>query len=85
MAQSAQVYDFKTKRRIKTPISREEYLDMADTVEVLIKERYPRWSHHSVAILWEMKFSAMFNIKFRQESYYELEELSEELYAEVHS
>lgn len=63
-------------------MSREEYIDALEAVEILIQETRPtRWSV-AKPIIHEMKLAAYFNAKFRETTRDELQDLIDELYVE---
>jgi hypothetical protein len=89
-AKTALVVDFETKTPIfaKILVSRQMYTETIECVEQFIKALRPLRKNQknlddALKIIVEMKFVACFNYKFRQETYHELEKLSDELYIEL--
>ena len=71
--------------RLKTtrlPISLEDFQDMLNTVEVLVKEARPETLKSALPVLQEMHFCAYFCPHFREAIRDELQELIDDLYEE---
>jgi hypothetical protein len=74
----------------KTLVSRPEFLELLNTVEEYIELLRPLRKNQknlddAIATVKEMKFVGMLNHQFRQETYQELDDFFDDLYAEVHS
>jgi flagellar biosynthesis chaperone FliJ len=87
---TALVVDFGTKTPIFTKIlvSRQIYMETAECIEQFIKALRPLRKNQknlddALKIIVEMKWNAYSNHRFRQETYHELEELSDEIYIEL--
>jgi hypothetical protein len=84
------VIDIKTRKPVyaKVLISQPEFIDLLETMERYIEHLRAKREgdfDESLEIIKEMKFCGTFNFKFRQETYPQLEELLDEIYAEIHS
>jgi ribosome-interacting GTPase 1 len=69
---------------VKKSVSREEYIDLLETVETYIKKLYPN-NDTSMKIIQEMKFVASLNHKFRENTYIDLKTFSDVLYERIHA
>ena len=64
-------------------MSAEEYIDVLDTIEILVEEARPDRLADVQGILHEMRWNAYFNAKFREHTRDHLQELVDSLYAET--
>lgn len=74
---------------VKELVSRVEYIELLETIETYIEQvkplrKKPNGLDNAVKIIQEMKFVGSLNHKFRQETFHELEDLSDDLYIEIH-
>jgi hypothetical protein len=74
----------------KVLISQYEFLDVLETVEKYIGHLRPLRKNQkhlddALEIVKEMKLVGMLNFHFRQETYDQLQDLLDDMYAEVHS
>ena len=76
----AKVIQFK---RRKQSMSAEEFIDICDTIEILVEEVRPERLEKVQGILHEMRWNAQFNAKFRESTRDQLQDLIDELYAET--
>ena len=76
----AKVIQFK---RRKQSMSAEEFIDICDTIEILVEEVRPERLEKVQGILHEMRWNAQFNVKFRESTRDQLQNLIDELYAET--
>jgi len=76
----AKVIQFK---RRKQSMSAEEFIDICDTIEILVEEVRPERLEKVQGILHEMRWNAQFNAKFRESTRDQLQNLVDELYAET--
>ena len=72
----------RNKRPRKHIMSVADYIDALDTVELLTEEVRPHQLETVQALLHEMRFCAVFNGKFREETSAQLQELIDNLYEE---
>jgi len=82
----ARVYDLKTRRRIG--VNRLEFLQLLSTLEKYIELLRPRRHkpdglNNAINIIAEMKWNGMFNPHYRDEHTESLEELLDEIHAEL--
>ena len=77
----AKIIRFRKKKR--EPMSVEDYLDSLYMVEQLVAEARPQRLESARSVLNEMRFVAMFNHKFREQTSEQLQDLIDELYAET--
>ena len=93
MPKVAKLQDYRedrTKIYAKVLISQHEFIDLLETMEKYINDLRPirkkqTGLDQAISIIKEMKFVGMFNFSFRQQMYDPLEELLDEIYAEIHS
>jgi len=69
--------------RKEPPLSADEYIEMLNSIEILVEEVRPHLLAGVQAILNEMKFCAYFNEKFRRDTSDALREVADNLYAEA--
>jgi hypothetical protein len=69
------------KSRKKRPMITAEYLEVLDTLEALVEDVYLDKLEEVRKILVEMRFSAHFNQKFREQTIDQLYEMIRNLYA----
>jgi hypothetical protein len=84
-------------RRIRKPvlkkdISKEEFLDLLETVEKYVNYLQMNRGYNlkkSILIIQEMKWGNLFDLpssyKFRQETFDELKDFADDLYVEIHT
>ena len=81
----ADVFDFQTGRR--RPISVKEYLALLDTMIKYFKDARKQRGNgafrQSEELLKEIRFIALFNLKFREETRDELKVILDDVYADI--
>jgi hypothetical protein len=77
---------------VKKPVSKEEFIDLLETVESYINHLQTSRGYNlkkSIQIIQEMKFSGIFDLPssraFRQETFDELKDFADDLYVEIHT
>jgi hypothetical protein len=92
MPKVAKLEDYRGKTPVlaKVLISQHEWINLLETLEKYINDLRPLRKNQkkldeAMGYIKEMKFYGWYNFHFRQTTYDQVEELVDEIYAEIHS